>query len=45
MIDLACVEQIPKEVILALKDESVIKWAFNAAFERICLSRFLGDNI
>ena len=42
VIDLACGEQIPKEVILALEDESVIKWAFNAAFERICLSRFLG---
>ena len=42
MIDLAYGEQIPKEVLLALEDESVIKWAFNAAFERICLSRFLG---
>lgn len=41
VIDLACEEQIPKEVLLALEDESVIKWAFNAAFERICLSRFL----
>ena len=37
VIDLACGEQIPKEVLLALEDESVIKWAFNAAFERICL--------
>ena len=42
VIDLACGEQIPKEVLLALADESVIKWAFNAAFEHICLSRFLG---
>lgn len=42
VIDLACGEQIPKEVLLALEDESVIKWAFNATFERICLSRFLG---
>ena len=42
VIDLACGEQIPKEVLLALEDESVIKWAFNAAFEHICLSRFLG---
>lgn len=42
VIELACGEQIPKEVLLALEDESVIKWAFNAAFERICLSRFLG---
>lgn len=42
VIDLACGEQIPKEVLLALEDEAVIKWAFNATFERICLSRFLG---
>ncbi len=41
VIDLACGEQIPKEVLLALEDETVIKWAFNATFERICLSRFL----
>lgn len=42
VIDLTCGEQIPKEVLLALEDESVIKWAFNADFERICLFRFLG---
>lgn len=42
VIDLACGEQIPKEILLALEDENVIKWAFNATFERICLSRFLG---
>ena len=42
VIDLACGEQIPKEIILALEDEAIIKWAFNASFERICLSRFLG---
>ena len=42
VIDIANGEQIPKEVLLALEDESVIKWAFNAAFERICLFRFLG---
>ena len=42
VIDLACGEQIPKEILLALEDECVIKWAFNATFERICLSRFLG---
>ena len=38
VVDLACGEKIPDEVIAALEDESVIKWAFNAAFERICLS-------
>lgn len=42
VVDLACGEKIPAEVLTALEDESVIKWAFNAAFERICLSRFLG---
>lgn len=42
VIDLACREQIPKEILLALEDKNVIKWAFNATFERICLSRFLG---
>ena len=42
VVDLNCGEKIPEEVLAALEDESVIKWAFNAAFERICLSRFLG---
>lgn len=42
LVDLACGEQIPAEVIAALEDNSVTKWAFNANFERICLSRFLG---
>lgn len=42
VVDLTCGEKIPEEVLAALEDESVIKWAFNAAFERICLSRFLG---
>lgn len=42
IIDLACGEKIPSDVITALTDETVTKWAFNANFERICLSRFLG---
>lgn len=42
VIDLACGEHIPKEILAALEDEAVTKWAFNASFERICLSRFLG---
>lgn len=41
VIDLACGEKIPAEVLEALTDDSVIKWAFNAQFERVCLSRFL----
>lgn len=42
VVDLACGEKIPEEVLAALEDETVIKWAFNASFERVCLSRFLG---
>lgn len=42
VVDLACGETIPEEIIAALEDDTVIKWAFNATFERICLSRFLG---
>lgn len=41
-IDLACGEKIPSEILSALEDATVTKWAFNANFERICLSRFLG---
>lgn len=41
-IDLVSGEELPKEVRDALTDPSVTKWAFNAQFERVCLSRFLG---
>lgn len=41
VIDLACGEKIPAEIADALSDESVIKWAFNAQFERVCLSNYL----
>lgn len=41
-IDLACGEKIPSKILSALEDETVSKWAFNANFERICLSRYLG---
>lgn len=41
VIDLAFGETLPKEIHDALEDEAVTKWAFNAQFERICLSRFL----
>ena len=43
VVDLACGEQIPADVLDALTDDTVTKWAFNAAFERICLSRYLRD--
>ncbi len=42
VVDLACGEKLPDEIRAALTDASVTKWAFNAQFERICLSRFLG---
>lgn len=41
VIDLANGETIPAGIIAALTDESVTKWAFNANFERICISQFL----
>ena len=43
VIDLASGEQIPQEILDALTDESIIKWAFNANFERVCLSRYLSN--
>ena len=41
-IDLASGETLPKEVISALEDPTIIKVAYNAQFERVCLSRYLG---
>lgn len=42
--DLASGDTLPLEIIKALTDESVIKWAFNASFERICISYWLRKN-
>ena len=42
--DLANGETIPDEILKALIDEKVTKWAFNASFERICLSKYLRTN-
>ncbi len=39
--DLASSERLPQEIIAAIADDNVIKWAFNASFERICLSNWL----
>lgn len=44
VVDLAQGEQIPPAVIGALTDEHVCKWAFNAQFERVCLSQWLRRN-
>lgn len=43
VIDIANGEQIPQEILDALTDDNIIKWAFNANFERVCLSRYLSD--
>lgn len=43
VIDLASGETLPADVLSALTDDSVTKWAFNAQFERVCLSRYLSD--
>ncbi len=42
VVDLAKGKKIPQRIIKALEDDSVRKWSFNAQFERVCLSRFLG---
>lgn len=42
--DLASGDTVPEEIIQALSDNSVIKWAYNASFERVCLSVWLRRN-
>ena len=43
VIDLAAGEHLPPEILNALTDDDVQKWAFNANFERVCLSRYISD--
>ena len=43
VIDLAAGEHLPPEILNALTDDNVQKWAFNANFERVCLSRYISD--
>ena len=43
VVDLCQREEIPADILAALSDESVTKWAFNAMFERVCLSNYLGE--
>lgn len=44
VIDVACGEKVPIEIIKALTDDSVTKWAFNSSFERVCLSVWMKRN-
>lgn len=42
LVDLTRGDSIPKEIVKALSEKSITKWAYNANFERVALSRFLG---
>ena len=44
-VDMACGEQLPKEVVDAIHNENIIKSAWNAQFERICLSKYFGTQL
>ena len=44
VVDLAAREKIPVEILAALADENITKWAFNSNFERVCLSEWLRRN-
>ena len=44
VVDLACGEQLPEEILNALTDDRIQKHAFNASFERVCLSFWLRRN-
>ena len=45
IVDLACGEQMPQEVVNAVHDPTIIKAAWNAQFERTCLSQFFGTRL
>ena len=45
IVDLYFGEKLPKEVLDALEDDNIVKTAFNAVFERISLTRYLGKNL
>ena len=44
VVDIACGEEVPEEVLAVLADNAVEKWAYNAQFERVCLSNWLRRN-
>ena len=44
-VDMACGEQLPQEVVDAIHDDSIIKSAWNAQFERTCLSKYFGEQL
>lgn len=44
VVDIACGEEVPDEILQALTDDAVTKWAYNCQFERVCLSYWLRKN-
>ena len=44
VVDVVCGEEVPEEILTALTDGDVEKWAYNAQFERVCLSNWLRRN-
>lgn len=44
VVDIACGETVPEEILAALTDDTVMKWAYNCQFERVCLSYWLKRN-
>ena len=44
VVDVICGEEVPEEILAALTDDAVEKWAYNAQFERVCLSYWLRRN-
>lgn len=45
VIDLACGEELPEEVVNAIHDPDIIKAAWNAQFERTCLSKYFNERL
>lgn len=43
-MDITCGEEVPDEILQALTDDTVTKWAYNCQFERVCLSYWLRRN-
>ena len=43
VVDLLQGEAVPQDILNALTDDTVVKWAHNSGFERVCLSRYLAD--
>ena len=44
VVDIACGEEVPDEILQALTDDTVTKWAYNSQFERVCLPYWLRKN-